>query len=66
VDLAEVDCVDREATSASSTSCRIESVPFLHRMGSKLALHSIYSNRNAVDQRERLRMLGQHWSIRLE
>jgi hypothetical protein len=41
-------------------------LPRLHLFphGFEIALHPAHSNRNAVDQRKRLRVLGEHWHER--
>jgi hypothetical protein len=58
VDLVEVDCVDREAT----TSAIFDFLPdrigtFLTSYGLEVALHSIHAHGDAINERERLRVL---------
>jgi hypothetical protein len=57
VDLVEVDCVDREATSAIFDFLLDRIGTFLTSYGLEVALHSIHAHGNAINERERLRVL---------
>ena len=60
MDLVEVDCVDREATSAIFDFLPDRIGTFLTSYGLEVALHSIHAHGNAINERERLRVLREH------
>ena len=58
--LVEVDCVDREATSAIFDFLPDRIGTFLTSYGLEVALHSIQAHGDAINERERLRVLRGH------
>jgi hypothetical protein len=60
VDLVEVDCVDREATSAIFDFLPDRIGTFLTSHGLEVALHSIHAHGDAINERERLRVLREY------
>jgi hypothetical protein len=60
VDLVEVDCVDREATSAIFDFLPDRIGTFLTSYGLEVALHSIHAHGNAINERERPRVFREH------
>ena len=57
MDLVEVDCVDREAMSAIFDFLPDRIGTFLTSYGLEVALHSIHAHGDAINERERLRVL---------
>ena len=60
MDLGEVDCVDREATSAICDLLPDRIGSFLTSYGFEVALYSIHAHGDAINERERLRVFREH------
>jgi hypothetical protein len=60
VDLVEIDCVDREATSAIFDFLPDRIGTFLTSYGLEVAPHSIHAHGDAISEPERLRVLREH------